>query len=193
MCNRRGVEDVPIRPAATVVLIRDSGEVLQSLLVRRNSSLVFFAGSWVFPGGRIDPEDYFGVMPTDDVMDAAHAIAARVAAAREVLEEAALVVDPDLLVPLSHWTTPLGPPRRFATWFFIGRAPSGVVTADGLEIVDQCWMEPSQALARAVGGEIDLPLPTRATLEWLKQFATVDDALEAARRGPYLYFPPRGQ
>ena len=33
---------------------------VETLMLRRNSKLAFAGGAWVFPGGRIDPEDYPG-------------------------------------------------------------------------------------------------------------------------------------
>ena len=44
-------------PAATTVLPRDTPEGLETLMSRRSSKLNFAAGMWVFPGGRVDPED----------------------------------------------------------------------------------------------------------------------------------------
>ena len=38
------------------------------------------------------------------------------------------------LVQISHWTTPEGLPKRFATWFFLGAADATQVRVDGGEI-----------------------------------------------------------
>ena len=46
-----------IRPASTVILLRDAPDGLHTLLLRRNSALGFAGGNWVFPGGRVDPEE----------------------------------------------------------------------------------------------------------------------------------------
>ncbi len=43
-------------PAATVVLLRDGTDGMETLMLRKNSKIAF-AGMWVFPGGRIDVED----------------------------------------------------------------------------------------------------------------------------------------
>ena len=45
-------------PAATVALLREGNAGLEVLLVLRNPELRFMGGTWVFPGGRTDPEDY---------------------------------------------------------------------------------------------------------------------------------------
>ena len=49
---------------------------LEVLLARRSSKLAFHGGAWVFPGGRIDPEDYAG-RPDDLVAAARRARGAR--------------------------------------------------------------------------------------------------------------------
>jgi len=48
---------VPVRPAATVMLLDDRPD-LHVLMVRRTARVVFAAAMWVFPGGRVDPEDH---------------------------------------------------------------------------------------------------------------------------------------
>ena len=48
---------VPIRPAATIVVARDGERGIEILLVRRPREMAFAAGAHVFPGGAVDPED----------------------------------------------------------------------------------------------------------------------------------------
>jgi 8-oxo-dGTP pyrophosphatase MutT (NUDIX family) len=43
--------------AATVLLLREQPTGLEVLMMRRGSTLSFMAGMWVFPGGRVEPED----------------------------------------------------------------------------------------------------------------------------------------
>lgn len=80
-------------PAATLVIMRpsDSDGPDEILMVKRSATMAFAAGAVVFPGGRVDPDDYrvarlhgFGVDEADG--------AARVAALRETLEETGLAV-----------------------------------------------------------------------------------------------------
>ncbi len=54
--------EVPVRPAATVMLVRDSDGAgrspsLEVLMVRRNLRSDFVGGAYVFPGGAVDPHD----------------------------------------------------------------------------------------------------------------------------------------
>jgi 8-oxo-dGTP pyrophosphatase MutT (NUDIX family) len=145
-------------PAATVVLVRDAGPSPEVLMVRRDSRLAFAGGMWVFPGGRIDPEDFSG--DPDDL-----AAAEARAAAREAAEEVGLDVDPAALVRWSHWTPPdHGQSHRFSTAFFVGPAPTGEVVVDGGEIRDHRWVSPAGALALHRQGEIELAPPTFITL-----------------------------
>ena len=81
-------EPAPLRPAATVLLLRDSPNGIEVLMTRRSMTASFAPGAYVFPGGGIDPAD-----------SAAHALAHRrptqsdlhltqaIAAIRESFEE----------------------------------------------------------------------------------------------------------
>ncbi|MEI7778865.1 MAG: NUDIX hydrolase [Actinomycetes bacterium] len=51
-----------LQDAATVVLLRDGSAGLQIYLLHRVASMAFAAGAHVFPGGRVDPDD-FAVVP----------------------------------------------------------------------------------------------------------------------------------
>lgn len=180
----------PIRSAATVIVVRDGTEGLETLLLRRHSDVAFHGGAWVFPGGRIDEADYGSApVPRDPVSDD-HEPAARVAAAREAYEEANLTISANGLVPFSHWTTPALRVKRYATRFFLTAAPAGDVTVDGSEITDHRWMSPTAALAARDTGDIELPPPTYVTLRRLADSSTVADALEEAIAAPYLRFEP---
>jgi 8-oxo-dGTP pyrophosphatase MutT (NUDIX family) len=167
----------PAIPAATVVVARDGEHGLETLLIRRNTALEFAGGMWVFPGGRIDPDDYAVDAPGDE------ARAARRAAVREAVEEAGLVLHESSLVAFSHWTAPRAAPKRFATWFFLAPCPPGtpVVTIDGGEIHDHAWMRPVDAIARRDAGDIELAPPTWVTLHRLARTADLAAAVADAR------------
>ncbi len=161
--------------AATVVLLRDGPTGLETLMMRRSSKLSFVGGMWVFPGGRVDDDDYPPGRP-DDVF-----AASRTAAVRETAEEADLVVSADALVPYSHWVPPPKLDRRFATWFFLAPAPEGTVTVDGGEIKEHAWWCPADTLSRHAEGEIEMVPPTYITLMELAEHPSAGDALAAAR------------
>lgn len=50
-------EPAPLRPAATVLLLRDGPLGLEVLMTRRSMTASFAPGAYVFPGGGIDPAD----------------------------------------------------------------------------------------------------------------------------------------
>lgn len=161
----------PPRPAATVILVRDTAAGLETLLLRRNSKIAF-GGMWVFPGGRVDEADRVG----DDEL-----AAARRAAVRECEEEAGLTLEEAGLLPFSHWTPPPITPKRYFTWFFLASAPDSTVAIDGGEIHEHAWMPPAEALARRDQGEIELAPPTFVTLFELSRCESVDRALAYTR------------
>src|SRR4051812_49392473 len=49
--------DVPIRPAATVIVMRDTPAGPEVFMVRRHHAVAFMAGAHVFSGGRVDEAD----------------------------------------------------------------------------------------------------------------------------------------
>ena len=149
----------PPIPAATVVLLRDTNAGPETLLLRK-SAKINFGGLWVFPGGRIDPDDH------DESGD--ELAAARTAAAREAAEEAGLTLDAKDFVWMSHWMPPPIRARRFSTWFFVARAPEQHdVAVDGGEIEEHRWIRPGDALIRAARSEIELAPPTWVSLHYL--------------------------
>lgn len=165
-------------PAATVILLRDGERGLETLMLRKASKIAF-GGMSVFPGGRIDPEDWSGLAP-DDILGAA-----RRAAVREAFEECGLRIDADAVVHYSHWTPPMVHMRRFVTWFFVARAGDGEVEIDHGEIHESTWLRPLDALARREAGEIELAPPTLVTLVELSAHADVESALAvSAKRTP---------
>jgi 8-oxo-dGTP pyrophosphatase MutT (NUDIX family) len=156
----------PAIPAATVVLLRNAGDGIETLMLKKNSDIAF-GGMWVFPGGRIDDADRMGAADDD--------AAARRAAVREAEEESGLAIDAGNLVWFSHWTPPPAPRKRFATWFFAGRADHAPdVVVDQGEITDHIWIRPEDALARHAAGEIDVVPPTWVTLHHLAQDVSED-------------------
>jgi 8-oxo-dGTP pyrophosphatase MutT (NUDIX family) len=183
-----GGEARPAVPAATVILLRDAAAGVEALMVKRDSKLAFAGGMWVFPGGRVDPDDY----PPDAPDDVARASCR--AAVREAHEEAGLVVDEASLVRLSHWTPPPQTPKRFSTWFYLAPAPDDgrcAVTIDDGEIRDHMWVSPVDALRRRDALEIELAPPTWVTLHTLAATASVRDALAAAGGAEPEHFTTR--
>src|SRR4051794_30595281 len=103
-------------PAATVIVVRDGAAGVEVLMLKRDSTLSFVGGHWVFPGGRIDAADR---RVADGADDDDLETAARRAAVREAAEEAGIVIAADSLRRWSHWTPPPESPKRYSTAFFV--------------------------------------------------------------------------
>lgn len=173
-----------IFPAATVVLIRDSDNGLETLLLRRAKELNFGGGSWVFPGGRIDQADYGADL--DDIESAA-----RQGAVRETQEESGLAISDADLLYFAHWTTPPEMHKRFATWFFITEMSGGDnVLVDGSEIVEHQWYTPAAALRDRADKAIEMMPPTFITLTELDSCETVAEVMVMYRNRPVQEFLP---
>lgn len=179
------------RPASTVVIVRDNphGNGIETLLLLRNSALTFEGGAWVFPGGKVDAGDY-PADPAGLLAAQVHHIAAINAGIRETQEEAGLMINPDHLIPIAHWTTPLGLSRRYATWFFLCPLQHDVeIVVDADEILDYQWLSPAAALQAHGAGRIRLPVPTEHTLKSFLPFPSLSTLCDAMKCAEIHVFP----
>ncbi len=219
---------VRVRPAATVMLVRNAPHI-EVLMLRRTARAVFAGDMWVYPGGAVDPSDATALAARCDGIDPATADAELavavdglgywVAAARECFEEAGVLFAPSAHVPadrlddhrrelnagrrefssivhdeglrldlsgvvyVAHWCTPLGPPRRFDTRFFLAALPDGQTPAhDDGEAVHHQWIRPVEAIERWRAEEMSMMTPTIRMLMCLAAFDNASEALAAARR-----------
>jgi 8-oxo-dGTP pyrophosphatase MutT (NUDIX family) len=118
-------------------------------------------------------------------IEAAHraALNDRRLAFADLVAQEDLVLALDLLVPFSHWVTPLRMPKRFDTHFFLALAPDDQAGLhDGREAVDSIWIDPRQAIAEARGGRYKILFPTERNLIRLARSARAADALALAGR-----------
>ncbi len=163
------------RPASTVVLLRDTGQGLETLLLKRNKALMFAGGLWVFPGGALEPGDLAQA-------DGDELLASRFAAAREAWEESGLRPELDDMVLVSHWTTPVAEPRRFATWIYAAPVTGqGEVVIDGGEIHDHLWIGIAAALEQHRRGELAMLPPTVVTLLSLASYDSIAQLVSCER------------
>jgi len=81
-------EPVPLRLAATLMLVRDGAEGLEVFMVARHRAIEFASGALVFPGGSADPGDE---ALADRRYDAREGTL-RVAAVRETFEECGVLL-----------------------------------------------------------------------------------------------------
>jgi 8-oxo-dGTP pyrophosphatase MutT (NUDIX family) len=174
--------DQTLIPAATVVLLRDGADGMETLMLRKNSKIAF-GGMWVFPGGRIDAEDGGD---SDDME-----YCAREAAVREAREETGLELESTAMHWFSHWTPPTVGNRRFKTWFFAAAAPRGEVRIDDGEITESQWIAPQAVLEKQRCGEVELVPPTFVTLYYLARYASSAEALAAMDAQEPRYYATR--
>jgi 8-oxo-dGTP pyrophosphatase MutT (NUDIX family) len=200
---------VPIRDAATVVLLRDGADGVQAWLLTRVARMAFAAGMTVFPGGRVEESD--ATLPWVAPAPAEAALVG--AAVRETFEETGVLlgvsgldlgsaradveagrvdfasllrshgaaIDASGLHSWSRWVTPDGEPRRYDTRFFVAALPAGAVPAAVTsEAARAGWLGVDVALAEHERGERAMLPPTVVTLRSIAAFATVADVLAAA-------------
>ena len=93
----------PIRPAATVMLLRGAAAGLEVFMLKRSSRSAFAGGMFVFPGGRVDGDDHLHKYdavregPSEGQAEQAKALGSEwrgywVAGIRESFEEAGLLL-----------------------------------------------------------------------------------------------------
>jgi len=166
------------------MLARDTTEGIEILLLKRNKALKFAAGLWVFPGGKIEPDE---IERGKDEIEAA-----RIAAVRETKEEANLDIDMDSLVFFSHWTTPAIEPRRYSTWFFFGDVnhQNQEVEIDDSEIKKHGWVNPQKALDMVQAGELAMMPPTYISLQRIRKCQTSAEATQLLSEIDPIYILP---
>jgi len=210
---------VPVRPAATVMILADRPE-LEVLMVQRTSRAVFGPSAWVFPGGRVDPDDaqlldvpangrawwFAGLRETveeaglvlgaggapldvlEQIRDEVHADAGVFA---QALADAELRLDLSGISEVARFITPLGPPRRFDTRFFMAAAPAGQTARhdapagqtarhDEQEVVEHVWIRPAEAIEQFRDGAFPLMSVTHRMLACLARYESSAAALAAA-------------
>lgn len=178
------------------------GGGFEVFLLRRRKGASFMASAFVFPGGAAEAgedartaaaRELFeeaGVLLAADAPDAdtielesAGELRKRILAGEDAtvtLAAAGLTWSTDMLVPWSHWITPSIEPKRFSARFFVCELPSGQEPQfDDIETVEQVWVRPADAIARA--GELRLPPPQVRTCWELAHFTKLDAVLAEGR------------
>jgi 8-oxo-dGTP pyrophosphatase MutT (NUDIX family) len=181
---------IPVRPAATVMIVDDRPD-LHVVLLRRRAGSAFVPGMDVFPGGGVDPHDAVANGESGGGLDDAIASARLglasggraywIAGVRETHEEAGLVLAVGAMHYVARWITPLGPPRRYDTRFFVAALPPGQTpVADQSEAVHAEWVRPGQALADFRAGARAMLPPTVGMLRILASYPSAALLMRAA-------------
>lgn len=180
--NAINSQPTPLIPAATVMLLREHKGRLEVLMLRRNRQLKSFGGAWVFPGGRVDESDGFGL---DEIARA------KAAAIRETAEETGLDISGEDMAILSCWIPPVQEKRRFSTWFFIVKAPDQAVEIDQGEIHDYKWVCPREFLAKVPSPDIMIMPPTFVSLKKLTEFSDINSVMTGVHQAKTDIFETR--
>lgn len=170
--ERWRAEDVAVEPkvSASVVLLRNAPDGLETYLLHRHARMAFAASMVVFPGGGLDPDD---LSAPDPVL---------ACGVRETAEETGVVLATPDLAPWAHWVTPETEPRRYDTVFYVAALPRGQEADDVSGETDRAaWTRPGDALVAAAAGEITLMPPTRSILTELTDAASVEAVVARAR------------
>ena len=220
-------------PAATVLLLRDSKDGIEVLMVKRSKKSPF-GNLYVFPGGKIDDDDchkdwkfhcdgHNDSKASEILGLSSNGLSYWIACIRESFEEVGillakrksgeklnleghdkkkfdvyrkdlinqkisflqicekenLMLSTENIAPLSHWITPDFEIKRFDTRFFIAYLPDNqIVQHDGMELTQSLWINPNDALKKAMEGDMQMILPTTENLKLCSSFNCAKDMLE---------------
>lgn len=91
----------------------------------------------------------------------------------------------------ARWITPARLSRRYDARFFLAEHRGGEPRLLHGEHTEARWLPPGEALRRFGEGELPMLFPTRKTVEALREFDSLDRALEAFRRREVRATRPR--
>lgn len=186
--------------AATVVLVRDGFEGVETYLMRRVATMAFAPRMHVFPGGRLDDVDRAARVSI--IGGDVHELARRASAdpdelhalyscaVRETREEVglelgtvtcdgAVQVDALAMPIVDHWVTPEGETRRYDVRFFAAMIVGDDARLTTTEADEGGWLRPALALDSFAAGDLPMLPPTESVLRWLSDFSTAADVIAA--------------
>lgn len=192
--------EVPVRDAATVVLLRDGADGIEAWLLTRVTQMAFAAGMTVFPGGRVDDSDHSVPLAGADLTllaarfdcdePTAHALLG--AAVRETFEETGVL----LTVPAADLSAARADVERGLVAFGeLLRANGLAIDAAALHPWSR-WVTPAGEVRRYdtrffVGALPEAAVAQDVTSESSEaSWVPVAAAIEQAQRGERKMLPP---
>lgn len=110
----------------------------------------------------------------------------------QLMRRRQLSIDLKALFPFALWRTPPIVPLRFETLFFLARAPRiHDARADGVETVAIEWLAPAEALQLGAEKRRSVVLPTRLSLQRLREMPSSAEAIAAAAQRAIIPIEPR--
>ncbi|MCP5382689.1 MAG: NUDIX hydrolase [Kordiimonadaceae bacterium] len=206
--------------SASILVIRDNDVTgkLEVLMVKRHPDIGFAGGAYVFPGGKVDPDDltlsrdipFYPAGYSDfiytafrevfeesgliignegDAVEYRNALLQGEIAFSEIIKQANIIFNPDDIIPFARWVTPRQYLKRFDTRFYLAKAPQGQqVIPDFKEIIEAKWVEPIEFIDQFRN---EIMFPTLMNLKLLGQASKVDEALDQARRRKIIKVEPK--
>lgn len=173
--------DLPLIPAATLILLQDTAEGIEVLMLQRQKTASFLPKAWVFPGGIVEAQDE----THDEWQTAAQA------AVRECFEETGLLIDKISLLPFARWIAPIEATKRFDTRFFIAPFNQALlITLQESEVAAFRWLTPKDAITLHRQDKLSIIPPTLVSLELLKTFSDTKAAIDHfSRLNPRTFVP----
>ena len=93
-----------------------------------------------------------------------------------------LSLDLSEMAEAARFVTPVGPPRRFDTRFFVAAAPADQIAKhDEEEVVQHVWIEPGEAIAQHRNDTFPMMSVTHRMLACLARYETVADVMAVAK------------
>lgn len=199
---------MPLIPAATVILVREAAagpgaskrlDEVEVFLLKRHRASSFMSNAFVFPGGKVDPDDgspevaairelyeEAGVLLAEPPFDVSAETRARLIAGEvtfpQVIAGANLRLDHSRLHYWARWMTPSAEPKRFDALFFVAELPPGQTPSfDQKETVEELWITPAEALARQADATLRLPPPQVRTMHELVAAGSLSSVVAASR------------
>lgn len=191
--------NVPIRPAATVMLVRETAGSLEVFMMRRTTKAAFAGGMYVFPGGAVDEAD--AVLGESSNGNTAF----EMASIRECFEEAGVLLACDRSGATVRFDD-ADVARRFADYRHVvhagERSMTSVLEAEGLSArLDHLswvahWITPFGEVRRFdtrfyVAAMPDDQEPLHDDIETVESlWVKPSEALDRAASGDLLMLPP---
>ncbi|HPF45691.1 MAG TPA: NUDIX hydrolase [Emcibacteraceae bacterium] len=213
-------DEAIIIDSASILVIRDNDVTgnLEVLMVKRHPDIDFAGGAYVFPGGKVDPDDLtlsknVRIHPTGfsefiytafrevfeesgliigscgDSGDYRNALLNGEKAFSDIIKQENIILNPDDIIPYARWVTPKHYAKRFDTRFYLAKAPQNQqVIPDFKEIIEAKWVEPLEFIDQFRN---EIMFPTLMNLKLLGQASSVEEAISQAKRRKIITVEPK--